>query len=63
MAAAKNKSLKVTAQLVQVTLGGRAVQFYQGDVLPDGVSEDSVKHLESLGYVEKVDAPIESDSK
>lgn len=65
MAAAK-KALRVTAPLVQVTLGSRAVQFYHGDVLPDGVSEDSVKHLKSLGYVEDVkgvEAPAESDVK
>jgi hypothetical protein len=52
----KSESLRVTAPLVQVILGKRAVQFYKGDVLPDGLSSDSVEHLKSLGYVE-------SDSK
>lgn len=62
-AAPKAKGLKVTAPLVQVSLGGRAEQFFSGDILPDGVSEDSIKHLKSLGYVEEVDAPAESDDK
>ena len=59
MAAApkKSKGLRVTAPLVQVHLGSRAEQFYGGDILPDGVSEDSLKHLKSLGYVDEVDAP------
>jgi hypothetical protein len=55
-------SLKVTAPLVQVDLGGRPARFYGGDVLPEGVSEDSIKHLESLGYVEKADAPSDAES-
>lgn len=62
MAATKKpKGFVVTAPLVQVSLGSRAVQFYSGDVLPEGVSEDSLKHLKSLGYVEEIDAPAESD--
>ena len=61
MAARKPKGLKVTAPLVQVRLGGRAEQFYVGDVLPEGIAEESVKHLKSLGYVEEIDAPAESD--
>ena len=64
MAAAKKaKSLIVTAPLVQVVLGSRAVQFYHGDVLPEGVSEDSIEHLKSLGYVTEGDAPAEPDEK
>lgn len=58
----KAKGLKVTAPLVQVTLGTRAIQFYYGDLLPEGVSEDSVKHLKSLGYVEDVDAPASDEN-
>lgn len=60
-AAKKAKGFKVAAPLVQVNLGGRAEQFYYGDILPDGVSEESVKHLKSLGYVEETDAPTETD--
>jgi hypothetical protein len=65
MAAAKKKgdALRVTAPLVQVVLGSRAVQFYNGDILPDGVGEDSIEHLKSLGYVEETEAPAEPDDK
>lgn len=59
----KAKGLRVTAPLVQVRLGERASQFYYGDILPDGVSEESVKHLTGLGYVEELDAPAESSDK
>lgn len=58
-AAKKAKGFKVTAPLVQVRLGDRAAQFYFGDVLPEGVDEDSLKHLKSLGYVDEVDAPAD----
>lgn len=57
------KGQRITAPLVQVDLGGRPARFYQGDVLPEGVSEESLKHLASLGYVEEIDAPAEPDSK
>ena len=63
MAAAKKKGLRVTAPLVQVSVGDRSVQYFHGDVLPDGVSDESVKHLKSLGYVEEIDAPAETDTK
>lgn len=62
-AARKAKGLKVTAPLVQVGLGARSVQFFSGDILPEGVSEESVKHLKSLGYVEEIDVDTEPDDK
>jgi hypothetical protein len=62
MAAAKKKAHKVSAPLVQVRLGDRPAQFYFGDILPDGVDGDSLKHLKSLGYVDEVDAPSDSES-
>lgn len=55
------KVLKVTAPLVQVDLAGRSAQFFNGDVLPDGVSEDSLEHLKELGYVEESEAPDAGD--
>lgn len=61
-AAKKEKFLRVTAPLVQVGVGDRSVQYFYGDVLPDGVSEDSVKHLKSLGYVEEADGPASDAS-
>lgn len=53
----KAKAHKVTAPLVQVRFGDRAEQFFAGNVLPEGVSEESIDHLKSLGYVEEIDAP------
>lgn len=64
MAAAKKaatKGWRVVAPLVQASVGSRADQFFYGDVLPGGVSEESLEHLKSLGYVEEIDAPAESD--
>jgi hypothetical protein len=60
--AKKAKGLKVTAPLVQVDIAGRSSQFYRGDILPEGVSDESLEHLKGLGYVDEVDAP-ESDDK
>lgn len=51
------KGLKVTAPLVQVSLGNRSVQYFAGDFLPEGVAAESIEHLKSLGYVEEFDAP------
>ena len=59
MAAKAEKSesgdgLVVTAPLVQVTLSGSQVlRLYKGDVLPDGVTPESLEHLQNLGYVGK----------
>lgn len=59
----KAKGLKVTAPLVQVRIGNRAEQFFIGDLLPEGVDENSLKHLKDLGYVDEIDAPAEPDNK
>lgn len=61
-AASKGGSLRVTAPLVQVQLGDRSVQFSEGDVLPDGVSQESIEHLQSLEYVESVGKVDEGDA-
>lgn len=66
MAAARkpaSKGLRVTAPLVAVQIGAQVLQYVRGDMLPEGVAEDSIKHLKSLGYVEDIDAPAESDDK
>ena len=56
------KGLKVTAPLVAVKdSNGNVVHLYQGDVLPDGTSQESIDHLQDLGYVDKTDAPVASD--
>lgn len=66
MAAAKKATSKggwrVVAPLVQASVGNRADQFFYGDVLPGGVSEESLEHLKSLGYVEEFDAPETDES-
>lgn len=50
------KTLRVGAALVVVTTeNGRVQHLYKGDVLPEGTSEDSVKHLQSLGFLTEGD--------
>jgi hypothetical protein len=61
MGAAK-KVLVVTGSLVAVRVkAGDIRQLYRGDVVGDDVSEESVEHLKSLGYLEETDGPTESD--
>jgi len=50
-AAEGKAALKVTAPLVQVTVGDRVLHYHLGDTLPDGVAEDSIDHLKSLGFI------------
>jgi hypothetical protein len=50
----KPGGLKVIAPLVSVRFGDKVLQYSFGDVLPAGVSEDSIKHLKELGFVESV---------
>lgn len=53
---APKKSLVVTAALVVVRYeGGRVGNLAKGDVVPDGVTPESVEHLRSLGYVAEQD--------
>lgn len=48
----KSKGLMVTAPLVSVLTENRSVlHLRKGDILPSGVTADSVKHLKSLGFV------------
>lgn len=54
MAEARRKSgaLHVQAPMVVVrTENDRIVHLYRGDVLPDGIAEESVEHLKSLGFL------------
>lgn len=50
----KSGELRVTASLVQVKgVDGKVFYLYAGDVVnTDKVSPESLKHLESLGFVE-----------
>lgn len=52
----KKSQLKVSAVMVTAkTENDRIVYLYRGDVVPEGVSEDSVKHLKELGFVTEDD--------
>ena len=42
---------RVVAPLVQVQIGDRVFQYVEGAVLPNGVNEDNLEHLKSLGFV------------
>ena len=49
---AVKRALHVKAPMVTVkTENARIVYLYKGDVVPDGVDADSIKHLQSLGFV------------
>lgn len=72
MAAAKKKAdteqagLVVLAPLVQAKLGNRVLHFYQGDILPEGVDEESIENLKQLGFIangDPVGAGDESDEQ
>jgi hypothetical protein len=53
-------TLKVTVPLVTArTENDRIVYLYFGDVVPSGLSKDSLKHLEGLGFIaEDAEAPV-----
>jgi hypothetical protein len=63
----KGGVLRVTAPLVAaITEDGTTIHLFQGDVVPDGISQESVDHLVSLEYVSDKDAPAtqpETDDK
>lgn len=64
-AAAKKQSdsYVVSGPLIQVMVGSNLLQYSFGDVLPDGIDEDSLKHLTENGLIQKGDevvAPPES---
>lgn len=58
---AAKKELKVSAVMVTVkTENDRVVYLYRGDVVPEGTSEESIKHLKSLGFVTEDDvSPVD----
>ena len=46
------KELYVSAPIVVVKVkGNRVVHLYKGDVLPDGVTKESLENLQQLGFV------------
>lgn len=60
-AQAKKKGvLVVNAPLVEVKVGSQVLQFSFGDVLPDGIDEDSLAHLRDLEFVKESEG-VESD--
>ena len=54
----KSTSLRVSAGMITAkTENHRIVYLYRGDVVPEGVSADSLEHLKSLGFVTEDDVP------
>jgi len=52
MAEAKKKSLVVVAPIVTARMeNSRLTYLYRGDVVPDGLTADSLKHLSDLGFI------------
>lgn len=47
----KADSLRVTAPLVQVSVKDGVIHLFEGDVLPEGVSQESIDHLRDLDYI------------
>lgn len=47
----KVDSLRVTAPLVQVRVKDKIVYLFEGDVLPEGVSQESIDHLRDLDFI------------
>lgn len=62
MAAVKKVSVyTVTAPLIAATIGKTVLHFRAGDILPEGVSAESLENLKSLGFVDE--STTESDDK
>ena len=52
MAEAKKKQQKVVAPIVTARMeNSRLVYLYRGDVVPEGLTAESLKHLSDLGFV------------
>ncbi len=59
--ARKSEPVTVTAPLVLVSVeGGRTVYAYEGDVLPDDATKESVEHLRRRGFLSTSDEPSEN---
>lgn len=43
----------VLGALIQVQVGSQLLQYSFGDVLPEGLSEESIEHLTENGLIEK----------
>lgn len=54
--AKKGPAYQVVAPLVAVKVGEQVLQYYAGDILPDGVAQDSIDHLSELGFIAEPDA-------
>jgi hypothetical protein len=63
--AAENKTsgYVVVAPLVQAVIGDRVLHFYKGDVLPGGISAESLQNLKELGFVESTGAKASDDDE
>lgn len=52
----------VAGPLIQVQVGSQLLQYSFGDVLPGGVSEESVAHLSENGLIQKGEVVTEPES-
>lgn len=59
----KGGDLKVTAPLVQLQIGEQVLHLRNGDIVPEGASEEWIEHHTDLGYVAKGDVPAEPDDE
>ena len=46
------KTYRVSAPLIQVTVGEQVLQYSEGAVLPGGIDKDQLDHLSDLGFIE-----------
>jgi hypothetical protein len=55
-------ALKVTAPMITArTENDRIVYLYHGDVVPDGLSKESLEHLKGLGFIADAKAADKAD--
>lgn len=50
-----DKTYKVSAPLIAVTVGEQVLQYREGDILPGGIKQDSLDQLSELGFVAEND--------
>lgn len=51
----KGATYRVTAPLISAHVGQQVLQFSSGDILPDGLDQDSLDHLLDLGFIAEND--------
>lgn len=51
----KGATYQVTAPLISAHVGQQVLQYGAGDILPDGLDQDSLDHLIDLGFITETD--------